>query len=500
MLTAEQVQAARQKLGITPPADPAVAAADPAKRVAALDSAWGTEPDTVAMKKEPFKSPLTRIATGRSQENLDVGKGAAKQALKDFSSAGAQNAGPVGAAMKENAGGFFDPLEEVTKPTNAAQKEGALNTTIAEIALPAPKVTKEVVKGATAAVDAAKGLGGTEIEKLTKALTPTLTPTKILKGTNEAAKGGEVFDAGAMESVKRSVSAVQNVANILGKKVTDIIKPGTAKANENAARLGQAVGEYAKNTVTPFLQKSGVNYNFTDLKKAIELAKPSEALGGESLATYNKVRQRIIATIANHVGPETKNIRTVSDLRKAAEGTGEVAAKVMKGDVSFWDARKIIDQIVEEETKGKAWGDATVLGAKAAYKDMRTAFAQYLTEAFRYPGQMEQLNKANEFLKSERVMKMDKTGWNLDQFEHQFGLTRNPATESAAAEWEKHMQNMSGLYDGISNITTRAAKEYNKSWLTIFAKEHPTLIKGAEITAGAVGLGALFGFGQNLAN
>lgn len=574
MLTPEQIATARQKIGYTAPPTAAETAADPASRVAALDAAW--EPtnkknaETAAIVKEPFKTPLTRIASGKESENVDVAKGAVKQALNDFASAGAQEAGPVGADMKSRAGKFFDPLKDVTTPKNAAQKEGAMNTTMAEIVAPIPPIAgkakqvvnsvKSSIRGVDPAVvatidrhlqstqqiidsgvqsspelisrlktnivdglkaegkaseaskieklsgefsdpnkfvDAAKKIitPTGEEKKLTDALTPLLTPMRKLKGIVASAKSGEVFDAALSKQVQQSVTAVQDVASALGKKPTDFVKTGVKKAQDNAAGLGKAIGEYSKKIVTPFLQKSGVNYNYVDLKKALELVHPSESLDRTALAAYNKVRERVLSAIANKVGPEVKNIRSVAAMRDITQG-GEVPAKTLKGDVDFWDARKIIDTIVDEETKGKAFGDASLAGAKAAYKDMRTGFAQYLAEAFRYPGQMENVNKANEFLKSERVAKMDKTGWNLDQFEHQFGLTRNASGEAQAAEWEKYMQNMSSLYDGIANVGVKATKEYGNGKIVLWMKEHPAM---AEMMKNAVyfgGAGSLIGIGM----
>lgn len=441
-------------------------------------------------------------------DSVETSKGALKQLARDISSVGAQNAGPVGAAImsdaKKRGGGAakfaeaIDSFNAATEPSNALQKKGALETSQAEMLLPTDVAATKAKDVISPVVDLVKGAltPKPEIEKITEALTPVLTSTKTAKGIGAAAQKGEVFDASALDSVKRAVSAVQDVATTLGKKATDIIKPGIQQAAENGARLGQAIGDYSKNIVTPFLKNSGVNYNFSDLSKALELVKPSESLDTTALSTYNKVRERVLQTIANKVGPETKNISSVADMRKAATVEGNVAPKVLNGDVDFWDARKIIDQIVDEETKGKAWGDASVVGAKAAYKDLRNGFAQYLTEAFRYPGQMDKLNAANEFLKTNEVKGMDKTGWNLDQFEKQFGLVRNTASDSSAAQWDKYMSNMSSLYDGIANVTTKAAKENGKSWLALFEKENPTTFKAIEYGLGAVGAGALFKVGQ----
>lgn len=483
-------------------ATPTVAGAPPSNRAdeirALADSATQDATDTSVDPTKVFGTPLTRIAAGNGSDNVDVAKGALKKLLGDFSSAGAQNAGPIGKDMQAHAPKLqaaFDALNTFTKPKGLLQKEGSASTDTAEAVLPVPSFAGTAKKAASAVKAAVTPTP--LIEKITQAMTPVLTPTKIGKGISESAKSGQVFDAAAMPVVKRSVQAVQDVASVLGKKATDIIRPGIKKAGDNVARLGQAIGDYSKTVVTPFLQKAGVNYNFADLKKSLELVRPSESLDSEASSAYNKIKDRVLQTIADKVGPDVKNISSLAGMRKAtADTAGTVAAKTSKGDVDFWDARKIIDHVVEEETKGKAWGDASVVGAKAAYKDLRNGFAQYLSDGFRYPGQMENVNKANEFLKSSPVAKMDKTDWNLTQLEHQFGLSRNPASDANAAEWEKHMANMSSLYDGMTNVGSRATKEYGKKWLTLMTKEHPIATRAIKYGLGAIGAGALFKAGQ----
>lgn len=339
-----------------------------------------------------------------------------------------------------------------------------------------------------------------ELQGMTDALTPVLKPTQLSNAIGASAKKGEEFNASATQQVQRVVQAVHDAASALGQKATDIVKPGIQQAKSNGARIGQAIADYSKNVVTPFIAKSGVNYNFADLSKALGIVKPGETLTGPSLTSYNNVRQRILSAVATKVGPEVKGMISLSALRNGATEGGTVPAKALEGDKDFWDSRKIIDQIVNEETKGKAWGDATVVGAKAAYKDMRDGFAQYLSDAYRYPGQMENVNKANDFLSTPQVAKMDKTGINIGEVEKQFGLTPSAQSEANSAEWEHHMQTMSSLYDGIANTTTRAAKEEGKSWLSLFTSQHPLLVKGLEVGAGAIGAGALFKGGQNIAN
>jgi len=88
-----------------------------------------------------FTSPLHNIAAGNGADNLQSAIGAGKQAISDFASAGAQNAGPIGQGMLDAAPGLkpaFEGLKTATQPTNLAQAQGAAQTGMAEVALGGP--------------------------------------------------------------------------------------------------------------------------------------------------------------------------------------------------------------------------------------------------------------------------------------------------------------------------------------------------------------------------
>lgn len=363
-------------------------------------------------------------------------------------------------------------------------------------------------KGTQAGVDLAKtGLetGAQKVGQIAEnraegKLTEALTPRIVGKGYEKAGALGKLNEptlfnsAGVagdqLDTVKNAILSVKNVAGVLGKKVGDIVNTGSGQITKNVNRIRNTISEYSDKVVRPFIQKSGANYNFADLKKALEIAKPASELEGPERATYNKVRQRVLTAIADKVGPDVKNVRSLADMRsKAVDGV--IPAKVLKGDEDFWDARKIIDSIVDEETKGKAFGSAELNGAKAAYRDMRGAFKQYLSEAYRYPGQMENVNKANDFLSTAQGRAMNKAGWNVADFEKKFGLKPSAENEAKAKEWEQHMQNLSGLYDAAKNIGTKLGTERGSTTIGAKLNAHPVL-KGV---LKKVGFGAAIGSG-----
>lgn len=378
-------------------------------------------------------------------------------------------------------------------------------------------LTKPLFATAPGAVTVAKGavdLAGQGIEKAvansaaktavkeTEKLTETLTPRVVGKGYEKAGIAGKLEAPGIIKPagvageevpvVQKAVKAVQGAASILGKKTSDIISTGVGQVTKNVDRLGQTIGEFSNKIVKPFVEKSGAGYNFADLRKSLELVQPTQSLKGAELSTYNRVRERILSSIANKIGPDVKDIRSLAEFRAKAPA-GSVPEKLLKGDEDFWDARKMIDDIVDEETKGKAFGSAELNGAKVAYRDMRGAFKQYLSDAYRYPGQMEKVNRANEFLTTQRGRAMNKVGWDLSKFENQFGLVRNASNEANAAEWEKYMDILSGLFDAQKNVATKLGSERGKTLLQLYAKT-PTaqFIKRGAIATG-IGGGAVAG-------
>ena len=377
-------------------------------------------------------------------------------------------------------------------------KEGAEQAGLAEVG-------QGVLKGVSKYV---AGAAGRAEKSLTEALTPRITGKGYIKAAG-AVKPAEpsIFgkagiDGDATKDVQRAKTAIMNVADTLGKKTKDIIKSGAAQATKNFNRVTDTIGEYAQNVVKPFLQKSGVDYNFADLRKALELVKPSNDLKGEALQTYNETREQILNAVANKVSSQTKGAKNLTTLRSLVSGDGSVPQKVTGGDTDFWDARKIIDDIGNETTKGKLFGSDAHTGASKAWADIRAGYKNYLSDAFRYPGQMENVNKANEFLSNSQTAAMDKTGWNIEDFEKQFGLKASETTAGAQKQWDSFMENLEGLYKGRSSIATKLNTERGKSTLQILAKEYPGVAKAAGAAAlgaaGAVGAGGVYEAGKDL--
>lgn len=326
-----------------------------------------------------------------------------------------------------------------------------------------------------------------EIEALTPKITGKAYEKKGLLGK---VKDGAVDDP----EYAQSWQSIQDAASALGTKGTKIIKTGAVENSNNLNRVIDTIRDYSQKVVSPFIKESGVNYNFGDLQKALSLVEPPPGLSGEGLSAFNRMKSNAMQAIANRISPDVKGISSLSELRSKLIN-GKVPEKILKGDEDFWDARKMIDDIFEKETKGKVFQEAARNGAQEGYSRLRGAFKDYLDEAFRYPGQMEKVNKLNEFLKTPQAIQMNKAGWSLEDIEKQFGLARNPMSEAKASEWEKHMKTLSGLFDARKNLSTRIGPERGLSGLDKFKKKHPVLNYAAKKTGQLAGTAVAGGIG-----
>ena len=328
-----------------------------------------------------------------------------------------------------------------------------------------------------------------ETKNVTEALTPHLLPTKVEK----VGKLGKLTEVSPWSPSKKiglnvekdpttigAVQAVKNVANALGKKSTDIVNTGVGSATKNSNNLYANIREYSQKVVSPMLKENPTPFNFEDLRKSLEIVKPTKALDNpEAMSTYNRVRERLLESAANAIR-KTGNVNPEDDFN------------------DIWNARKTIDSIIDDELGAKTLLEPARNGVQAAAKDFRGAFKEFLSDSYRYSGQMENLNRYKESVKTLE----QKFGRKLNEEEigglkANFGLVSNPKMEELANLWDSHMSNMSSLYDALSVTANKARKESGKNWYQLFAKEHPTLTKAVQIGAGGAGAGATFQVGQS---
>ncbi|HVW98924.1 MAG TPA: hypothetical protein VHA52_00555, partial [Candidatus Babeliaceae bacterium] len=207
-----------------------------------------------------------------------------------------------------------------------------------------------------------------------------LTPRLIGKAYQTAAKQGTVSSPGllggagiegaALKDVQSAYDGVESAAKALGTKVNQIVKPGLGYATRNINKVNQTIRNYAQNIVKPFYENIAKEPSLDDFITAIQQTRPPKNLSRAALQAWNQMKEDTINTVSSHLKGEQTGITSLSQLRKIAP-EGSVPEKAPG---NFWDARKIIDDVYDTATKGKAFTDESLVGAKAGYKSLRDTF------------------------------------------------------------------------------------------------------------------------------
>lgn len=287
----------------------------------------------------PFFSPGQNIASGNAQNNSQNTIGALKQIGSDISSVGAQNAGPVGADMLSHAPALAQDLSGLKTsltPSNPEQKQGAVNTSVAESAIPIP--------GADIPGKALEAAG----QKLGEAFIPTSEKEagmlqnykagttfaqrvgSLINGTSKAptTAASAAFDKGIMGT--ESMMGVQ-ATRAQGKLWTSMIKPALDNSKTEVdipSFFKQAEHKITSETNDPTRQKALLNaldsikedFGSTGKVNMGQLQKykegwaefvPDKAYKGQPIAgSVNDVRNTLAGmartAIYNDLGPEVK--------------------------------------------------------------------------------------------------------------------------------------------------------------------------------------------------
>lgn len=264
-----------------PPGGP-TAPVTPAPRPPATSGFTPYVPPQATLPPAPtFSTPLTRIASGNGADNLDYTKGSIKQAASDISSAGAQNAGPIGKDMLAHAPEFaknIDAFKTQTIPATPTQAQGARDTATAEFLLPGDAAAR----GSGIATDAIKG-----------AINP---PASIIaKRTAELQKLEDSYSTIRKVTTKAQSQGI-NSKDLLAK--TDLLHnavddTGTIRTKNAMSDLQDFIKPH-ETVVSKLLDREGVQLPLASVKASLKAAVDKSGLEGESLdAAHNKIDAEI---------------------------------------------------------------------------------------------------------------------------------------------------------------------------------------------------------------
>jgi len=155
----------------------------------------------------------------------------------------------------------------------------------------------------------------------------------------------------------------------------------------------------------------------------------------------------------------------------------------------LWNARKVLDTKIFDELGDATFGTPQYTGVKAAARDMRTAFANFITDSLTNPGQAEEVNQFYEFMKIAKgrgmVIKSEDDAIKL--LRKQMGIQDIPADIAKGAFYKFQMEQMNLMYEAVENMAPKVLAQEGKSKLKMLASKYPALgLVGAGIVGAAV--------------
>lgn len=369
--------------------------------------------------------------------------------------------------------------ESYTTPEGTAQTAGYWTGVAGQFLSP----TEAGVRAVEEIPMITKGIEHAKDAKIAEALIPRLKPTEVIEaGEQGKLTAPSLFKKAGLDISKEpeiinAVSAIKNVAGALGKKTTDIVKSGLGQATKNIDRLSNTISEYSQKIISPVLKENPTPFNFSDLRGYFDNVSPKGTLAKSSMETYNLVKERILAETA-----------------KVIKKTGRTSSTSDFNDI--WNSRKVIDNIIREELGSKTFGTDAYTGVKAAAQDFRSAFKGFLSDSFRYSGQMDKAVQMQETIRAMRSRGIEVTEEMLPGLKEQLGIMERPENLALSKQWDSFMNNLSSLYDAKSNVSTKLTSEYGKSKAQLFGKRYPLTTKALKAAgagaAATIGGGAIY--------
>lgn len=228
-----------------------------------------------------------------------------------------------------------------------------------------------------------------------------------------------------------------------------------------------------------FLDTNATPSNFADMRNYMETNRPNSTLMKDPIAAenYNRATQDALDTL-------------YATMKKSASETGDFGANTSGADIR--KARMAIDQQISRELGENTWGTPQYRGIKAAEIDTRNLLNRMSEDMLRYPGQLENLNKMNEFVAASKArgieVNMDDPAMRSN-LEGAFGLKVNPESESKAQQLSDAHKKMSHLYESRDNIIDKYQRKIGKNKVQEAVDSNPIIRTAAGIASKTVPFG-----------
>ncbi len=233
-----------------------------------------------------------------------------------------------------------------------------------------------------------------------------------------------------------------------------------------------------------FLDKNSSPANFADMRTYIESNnQPSLNITKDSTAfdSYSRANENALNTL-------------YETMKKDANQTGNFDETTPGSNLR--KARIAIDQQITRELGEETFGTPQWKGIKAAEVSVRNTLNRMSEDLLRYPGQLEQLNKYNEFVNTLKSKNPDvKISPEYDvQLKTKFGLKSTPESEINANALQGQHEKMSNLYDARDNLIDNYQRSVGKNKVQEAIKNSPIIKGGVNVIKKVIP----FGIGSHL--
>lgn len=294
--------------------------------------------------------------------------------------------------------------------------------------------------------DSGSGKGGITREGVMGKSTPQSTEADIARGTT------------AHEYIKGETDPVKKIQNI-----------------------NQGIKDTSEGT-NKFLDKNSAHVNFEDIRGYMEHNNtPPENITKDPTASesYRRSTENALNTI----------YKTMKD---TANKTGSFDGATPGSDIR--QARIAVDQQITKELGEETFGTPQYKGIKAAEVNARNIINRMSEDMVRYPGQLEAVNKYNDFIDT---LKSRNADVQIDpqyeaELKDKFGLKSTPESESAAQKLADQHTKMSQLYEARDNLIEKYQANVGKNRWQEFLKNNPKIrrvIKYGALIGGASFIG-----------
>lgn len=260
----------------------------------------------------------------------------------------------------------------------------------------------------------------------------------------------------------------------VGEAVSGIVSAKKAPI-DNLININKNIQKISEDEIKPFLAKEKVPFNFEDLRRNLELVSPDSSLKADpsALSTYSRVREELLNDIYNFIkkNSDTANLTDFNVI---------------------WDSAKMIDKKIEQELGNTVFGTPQYTGVRASAKDMRDAFRQFISDSLGHPGQMEQLNRVNDFIKESAIRGNPIPKENIPALKEQFGIKQTPEDVARAEFIDNKINKLNLMYEARARVAEANFRLYGKNFIQRWIKQNPAKYKTAKtLLGGLIGYSAL---------